>query len=109
MKSASHHPDGLSDPTLAALLAKAEEAQAEVRAYLIRCAAPPPPVARDRNHWPDDPCDPDLISTFEARKRAVRAKTTIETWCRLYGIGKMYGRRLRVSSWRLTEHLAKNS
>lgn len=101
--------NAIPDPTLAALLAKAEAAQAEVRAYLIRCTAPPQPVARDWSHWPDDPSDPDLISTREARQRAARAKTTIETWCRDDGIGRMYGKRLRVSSWRLTECISKKS
>ena len=90
----------IPDPILAGLLADIEAAQGRLRAYLAECGRTPAPAV-DAEAWPLSASHPDLLPPRQAARRAGCSTDTIGRWCREHGIGRMYGKRWRVSVWRL--------
>ena len=101
-----------TDMTAAKRLALQEELaacldRASAIAALLSGDQPTPPVMADLNdNWPDYPEHPDLVPPDVAAKRASVDATTMRKWCEIYSIGKIYGKRWRVSLTRLRAHLA---
>ncbi|WP_342108073.1 helix-turn-helix domain-containing protein [Methylobacterium sp. SI9] len=102
------------DATLAGFLADVDAAQANLQAcqgrlaaYLVHCGRIAPP-GTEAGAWPASAAHPDLLTVAHAAARAGRHADTITRWCRERGIGKMYGKRWRVSVRRLDVLLKQN-
>jgi hypothetical protein len=90
----------IPDPILAGLLADIETAQERLRLYLAECGRLPS-APNDAEAWPASASHPDLLPTRQAARRAGCSTDTIGRWCRQDGIGRMYGKRWRISVSRL--------
>ena len=92
------------------------ELQAELAACLARATTiaallsgdqdVPASAGAENDNWPDYPEHPDLVTPDVAAKRASVDATTMQKWCEIYNIGKIYGKRWRVSLTRLRAYLA---
>lgn len=98
----------VADPTLLALIERARSADriaaaahAAVLDHVVRCQGRPGAPLPPEPEWPAFPSDPGLLSVSQAAHRARRSPDTIGRWCRERSIGKMYGKRWRVSAARL--------
>lgn len=87
----------------------AATAQSAVWSYITACQQGAGASAAEPQGWPVSASHPDLLTGSQAAARAGRHPDTITRWCRERGVGKMYGKRWRVSARRLDALLTHHS
>lgn len=101
-------PNHITDQRLAVLVARVESDLADLYAYLAEAGRLPPRV--DGIYlWPDLPSHPDLASPAEAAREAGVTPQTIRRWAKQHGIGRLYGKRMRISRVMLAPLIARSA
>ncbi|WP_132250213.1 helix-turn-helix domain-containing protein [Methylobacterium segetis] len=95
----------IADPVLAGLLDELRDVNDRLQRYLAGGLVLTPPPSHADLIWPDCADDERLLTVGAAAERAGCSPDTVRRWCRVDGIGRLYGARWRVSRRRLSERI----